>query len=183
LDPALMKVSETVYDGKLVKVQRSFDRDSPERFLEIVKHPGAAAVVALTDAGRLLLVSQYREATGGVMLEIPAGKLEPGERPEVCAHRELEEETGYRAGRLEELCSMFMSPGYCDEKIHIFAATGLEHSVASPDDDEDVTPVEMELDEALRMIDDGRIQDAKTVAGILEFVRKKKWSLTRGEMG
>jgi ADP-ribose pyrophosphatase len=178
-----MKVSETVYDGRLVKVVKRFEKDTPERFLEIVRHPGAAAVVALTKSGRLLLVSQYREATGGVLLEIPAGKLEPGERPEDCAYRELEEETGYRAGRLEELCAMFMSPGYCDEKIHIFAATGLEQSVANPDDDENVAPVEVELDEALRMIDDGRIRDAKTVAGVLEFVRKKKWSLASGTTG
>jgi ADP-ribose pyrophosphatase len=178
-----MKISETVYDGKLVKVVRRFEKETPESFLEIVKHPGAAAVVALTRTGKLLLVSQYREATGGVMLEIPAGKLEPGESPETCALRELEEETGYRAGSVEELCSMFMSPGYCDEKIHIFAAAELEPSVASPDDDEEVAPVEVEVDEAMRMIDDGRIQDAKTVAGILEFARKKKWSLSRGETG
>ncbi len=174
-----MKISETVYDGRLVKVERRFEKGSPQNFLEVVKHPGAAAVVALTRSGKLLLVSQFREATGGVLLEIPAGKLEPDEDPETCAYRELEEETGYRAGSLELLCSMFMSPGYCDEKIHIFAAAGLEPSAARPDEDEDVSPVEVEVDEAIRMMDDGRIQDAKTVAGILEFVRKKKWSLSR----
>jgi len=178
-----MKISETVYDGRLVKVVKRFEESSPQSYLEIVKHPGAAAVVALTAEGKLLLVSQYREATGGVLLEIPAGKLEPGERPETCAFRELEEETGYRAGSLEKLCEMFMSPGYCDEKIHIFAAAGLEPSVANPDDDEDVAPVEVELAEAMRMIDDGRIQDAKTVAGVLEFVRKRKWSISRGGKG
>ncbi len=174
-----MKTSETVYEGRLVRVEKRFEKGSPQNFLEVVRHPGAAAVVALTPAGKLLLVSQYREATGGVLLEIPAGKLEPGEAPETCAYRELEEETGYRAGSLEPLCSMFVSPGYCDERIHIFAAAKLEPVTARPDEDEDVSPVEIEVNEALRMIDDGRIEDAKTVAGVLEFARKKKWSLAR----
>jgi ADP-ribose pyrophosphatase len=175
-----MKISETVYDGKVIKVVRRFEKERPQSFFEMVKHPGSAAIVALTEKGKLLLVNQYREATGEFLLEIPAGKLEPGERPETCAYRELEEETGYRAGSLEELCSMFMTPGYCDEKIHIFAAADLAPSVTSPDEDEILAPVEVELNEAMRMIDDGRIQDAKTVAGILEFVRKKKWSLGPG---
>lgn len=176
-----MKTSETVYDGRLIKVVRRYEKGSPQKYLEIVRHPGAAGVVALTAAGKVLLVRQYREAAGGALLEIPAGKLEPGERPEACAQRELEEETGYKAGSMDKLCEMFMSPGYCDEKIHIFAAAGLAPSSVDPDEDEEIAPVEVEVDEAMRMIDDGRIQDAKTVAGILQFARKKKWSLTLGE--
>jgi ADP-ribose pyrophosphatase len=175
-----MKVTEIVYNGKVIKVLRRFDEERPQNFFEMVKHPGSAAIVALTGNGGLLLVNQYREATGEFLLEIPAGKLESGEPPEACAYRELEEETGYRAGSLEKLCSMFMTPGYCDEKIHIFAASNLVASVSNPDEDEVLSPVEVELEEALRMIDDGRIQDAKTVAGVLEFVRKKKWSLGSG---
>jgi len=174
-----MKVSETVYSGKVITVVRRFDDGTPKSYFEMVKHPGSAAVVAVTEQGRLLLVNQFREATGGFLLEIPAGKLEQGEPPEDCAHRELEEETGFRAEALERLCSMFVTPGYCDERIHIFSATGLIPSKTSLDEDEVLTPVEVDFTEALRMIDDGRIQDAKTIAGILEYARKKKWSLSR----
>ncbi len=172
-----MKVTETVYSGRVIKVLRRADQQRPDRYFEMVAHPGSAAVVAVTEGGRLVLVNQFREAVGGFLLEIPAGKLETGEPPDGCARRELEEETGYLAGRLEEMCSMFVTPGYCDEKIHIFSASGLTPSTANPDDDEVLAPVEVDFVEALRMIDDGRIRDAKTIVGILEYVRKNKWSL------
>jgi ADP-ribose pyrophosphatase len=169
-----MKVTEVVYRGKVISVARRFEPETPSAFFEVVKHPGSTAIVAVTQEGKLLLVDQYREAVDGYLFEIPAGKLEPGEAPESCAHRELEEETGFRAGRLEKLCELLMTPGYCDERIHIFVATELVPSKSNLDENEILTPVEIELEETLRMIDEGRIQDAKTVAGILEFVRKKK---------
>ena len=86
---------------------------------DLVRHPGAAAVVPFMEDGRVLLIRQFRFATGGEILEIPAGKLDPGEAPEACAARELEEETGYRAGRLERLGSIWTTPGFCDEIIHL----------------------------------------------------------------
>ncbi|UCF77956.1 MAG: NUDIX hydrolase [Candidatus Eiseniibacteriota bacterium] len=175
-----MKVSEVVYRGKVVNVARSFERENPSAFFEIVEHPGSAAVVALTGKGKLLLVDQYREAVGGYLLEIPAGKLEREEDPATCAARELEEETGYRAGSMEKLFELFTTPGYCNENIHFFVATGLVASKSNPDENEVLEPVELEVGEALEMIDDGRIRDAKTVAGILEFVRRRKWSLHPG---
>ncbi len=175
-----MKTTEVVYRGKVITVARRFEPETPSAFFEMVRHPGSTAIVALTPEGKLLLVDQYREAIDAYLFEIPAGKLEPGEAPEVCARRELEEETGFRAGKMEELCELLMTPGYCDERIHIFVATELAPSKTNLDENEILTPVEMEPGVALRMIDDGRIQDAKTVAGILEFVRKKKWSLSAG---
>jgi ADP-ribose pyrophosphatase len=177
-----MKVTEVVYEGKVISVARKFEPENPSAFFEMVRHPGSTAVVAVTPDGKLLLVDQYREAVDGFLLEIPAGKLEPNEDPETCAVRELEEETGYRAGNMEKLCEVFMTPGYCDEIIHIFAATELTPSESNLDENEILTPVELGFTEALKMIDDGRIRDAKTVAGILEFIRKRKWSLSIDEL-
>ncbi|KPJ60509.1 MAG: hypothetical protein AMJ46_05720 [Latescibacteria bacterium DG_63] len=173
-----MRVTEVVYEGKVVSVTRSYEPGKPSAFFETVRHPGSTAVVALTEEGKLLLVDQYREAIDGFLLEIPAGKLEPNEDPEVCARRELEEETGYKAGTMEKLCEFFTTPGYCNESIQIFVASGLKPSKSNLDEHEVLTPVEMKVSKALTMIDDGRIRDAKTIAGILAFARKKKWSLS-----
>src|SRR4029453_18833610 len=93
--------------------------------LEIVRHPGAAAVVPLKDSGTVVLIKQFRHAAGGFIYEIPAGKLHPGEDPKHCAARELEEEIGYRVGKLDLLSSIFTAPGFTDEVIHIYKATGL----------------------------------------------------------
>ena len=173
-----MRVTDVAYSGKVISVVRTYESGNPSAYFEIVRHPGSAAVVAVTDEGRLLLVNQYREAIGSYVLEIPAGKLEAGEAPEICAARELEEETGKRARSLEKLCEFFVTPGYSDEKIRIFSAMGLERSQTNLDEDEVLSPVEIDFTDALRMIDDGKIEDAKTIAGILAFARKKKWSLS-----
>jgi ADP-ribose pyrophosphatase len=173
-----MKVTDVVYSGKVISVVRTYEPEKPSAYFEAVRHPGSAAVVAMTNEGRLLLVNQYREAIGEYVLEIPAGKLEAGEAPETCASRELEEETGYRARSLEKLCEFFVTPGYSDEKIRIFSALGLESSKSNLDEDEVLSPVEVGLADAFAMIDDGRIEDAKTIAGILQFARKKKWFLS-----
>ena len=134
--------------------------------LEVVRHPGAAAVVPLKDDGRVVLIRQFRHAAGGFIYEIPAGKLHPGEDPLVCARRELEEEIGYRAGTLELLSSIFTAPGFTDEVIHIYKATGLSVGRQQLDRDEVLEVVEMSLPEAIRMIKDGEIRDAKSIVGL-----------------
>jgi len=135
--------------------------------LDIVHHPGAAAVVPFLDDGRVLLIRQYRFAALGELLEIPAGKLDPGEAPEVCAARELEEEAGVRAGRLEPLGFIWPSPGFTDERIHLFAAFDLEPARQSLEDDEVIETLTLSFDEALAEVWSGGISDAKSALALL----------------
>ncbi|HJT21476.1 MAG TPA: NUDIX hydrolase [Nitrospira sp.] len=134
--------------------------------LEIVRHPGASAVVPIKDDGTVVLIRQFRHAASGFIYEIPAGKLHPGEDPKHCAERELEEEIGYRPARLDLLSSIFTAPGFTDEVIHIYRATGLAKSRQNLDRDEVLEVVEMPLPEAIAMIRDGAIRDAKTIVGL-----------------
>ena len=134
--------------------------------LEVIRHPGASAVVPLTDDGRVLLIRQYRHAAGGFIYEIPAGKLDPGEDPVSCAARELEEEIGYRAGHLEHLLTFFTTPGFTDEIIHIYLATGLTAGTQQLEHDEILTVVPLPLADALARIRDGTIRDGKTIIGL-----------------
>ena len=134
--------------------------------LEIVRHPGAAAVVPLKDNGMVVLIKQFRHAAGGFIYEIPAGKLHPGEDPLHCAARELEEEIGWIAGRLERLTSMLTAPGFTDEVIHIYKATGLTAGRQQLDRDEVLEVLEISLEEAMKMIEAGTIRDAKTIVGL-----------------
>jgi ADP-ribose pyrophosphatase len=134
--------------------------------LEIVRHPGAAAVVPLTDHGVVVLVKQFRHAAGGFIYEIPAGKLHPGEDPVHCAARELEEEIGYVAGRLERLTSILTAPGFTDEVIHIYKATDMTVGRQQLDRDEVLEVLEVSLDEAIKMVNAGTIRDAKTIVGL-----------------
>ena len=134
--------------------------------LEVVRHPGAAAVVPLKDDGTVVLIRQFRHAAGGFIYEIPAGKLHPGEDPTACAARELEEEIGYRAGRFELLSSIFTAPGFTDEVIHIYKATGLTAGRQQLDRDEVLEVIELPLSEAVRLIEAGTIRDAKSIVGL-----------------
>jgi ADP-ribose diphosphatase len=134
--------------------------------LEVVRHPGASAVVPLKEDGTVVLIRQFRHAAGGFIYEIPAGKLSPGEEPLACAARELEEEIGYRAGSFNLLSSIFTAPGFTDEVIHIYKATGLTKGRQQLDRDEVLEVVEMPLDEAIGMIRTGAIGDAKTIVGL-----------------
>jgi ADP-ribose pyrophosphatase len=133
---------------------------------DFVRHPGAAAVVPFLDDGRVLLIRQFRFATGGEIMEVPAGKLDPGEAPEVCAARELEEETGYRAGRLERLGSIWTTPGFCDEIIHLYAAFDLTPAEQRLEPDEIIELVPTPLDEALDALS-GPVVDGKTATALL----------------
>ena len=134
--------------------------------LEIVRHPGAAAVVPLKNSDTVVLIKQFRHAAGGFIYEIPAGKLHPGEDPKDCAARELEEEIGYRAGKLDLLSSIFTAPGFTDEVIHIYKATGLSKGRQQLDRDEVLEIVEVSLQESIEMIRAGSIRDAKTMVGL-----------------
>jgi len=140
--------------------------------LELIRHPGAAAIVpcASDPPGAdptILLIRQYRYATGGQLWEIPAGTLDPGEEPEACARRELLEETGVTAARLERLTSIWTTPGFTTEVIHLYLATGLTAGEPSRERDEFIEVVPQPLSRVLELIRDGAIVDAKTVVAIL----------------
>lgn len=134
--------------------------------LEIIHHPGAAAIVAVDDAGRVALVRQYRHAAGGWILELPAGKLDAGEPPLACAARELREETGLVADDLHELGWIFTTPGFTDEKIFLFLARHLHQGDADLQHDEVLTVEHVPFADALAMIHRGEIRDAKSIAGL-----------------
>lgn len=163
--------SERVYSGRVVRLRVDRVRLEPGGRLarrEVVEHPGAVALVPLTADGQVVLVRQYRYAAGRELLEIPAGTLEPGEDPETCARRELEEETGRRARSLEHLASVFTSPGFCSEQIHIYLAR-LEDKPGGephPDEDERLLIESMPLEEALAWALGGRLTDAKSIVGL-----------------
>lgn len=167
--------SRRVYSGRVVNldVDRVRFPDGSEGELELIRHPGASAVVPFLsdpegDDPQVLLIRQYRYASGGYLLEIPAGTLDhPDEDPRDCAVRELREETGCTAERMERLTTMFTTPGFTDERIHLFMATGLTHGDAALAADEFVETVPMALSDALGRIERGEIQDAKTVLGLL----------------
>ena len=134
--------------------------------LEMIRHPGAAAVVPVKDDGTVVLIRQFRHAAGGFIYEIPAGKLASGEDPLHCASRELEEEVGYRASTFELLSSIFTAPGFADEVIHVYKATGLTKGRQHLDRDEVLDVIEMPLSEAITKIEDGSIRDGKTIVGL-----------------
>ena len=144
-------------------------RDGAERKRQIVVHPGAAVVLPRLDAERIILLHLQREAVGGELLELPAGKVDPQEDAETCARRELVEETGYRAGRMAKLCEFYPSPGILTEKIHAFVAEDLTEVGQKLQPGEDLTPVIMTLDEALNLVRRRRLEDGKTLITLLMF--------------
>ncbi|MCM3730574.1 NUDIX hydrolase [Fictibacillus nanhaiensis] len=135
---------------------------------EIVKHPGAVAVLAVTEEGKILMVEQYRKPLEKTIIEIPAGKLESGENPLECAKRELLEETGYSCKKLEPIGSFYTSPGFADELIHLFFTDSLvKQGGQMTDEDEFLNVMEVSVDEARQMVSDERIHDAKTAYSVL----------------
>lgn len=134
--------------------------------LEMIRHPGAAAIVPVHEDGSVTLVRQYRHAADGYIWEIPAGKLDAGEEPVCCAARELREEVGLKAGELLRLGVIFTAPGFCDERIHLFLARQLTATAQQLDEDEVLSVSRVPLPQALDMIRSGAIQDAKTIAGL-----------------
>lgn len=166
--------SRRIYSGRVVNLDVDTARfpDGSTGELEMIRHPGAAAVLPFLSDPRgpdpaVLLIRQYRYATGGPLLEIPAGRLERGEDPAVCARRELLEEAGVEAGQVEPLTTIWTTPGFTDERIHLFWAADLKTRTTAREPDEFIEVVTKPLAEALTMVRDGAIRDGKTVVAIL----------------
>ena len=161
--------SRTAYDGKLIDV--TVERWG-EHEREIVEHPGAVAIVAIDRDGMLTLVRQRREAVRTELLELPAGTLEEGEAPLVCARRELEDETGLTGGTWREETVFYTTPGFCRERMHLFFAEELERGDASPESDEELEVVRWPRAEIAAKV--GEIEDAKTLAGLLLYLQRSE---------
>lgn len=166
--------SNRIHTGRVINLDIDTVRfpDGSVGELELVRHPGAAAVLPFASDPRgpdptLLLIKQYRYAAGGPLIEIPAGRLNPGEDPEACARRELLEEVGVNPGRVERLTTIWTTPGFTDERIHLFWATDLTTGQHAREPDEFIEVVPTPLRTALTLIRDGVICDAKTVVSIL----------------
>lgn len=165
--------SEEVYAGRIISVARDTVREVEVTYVrEVVGHPGGAGIVAYFEDGTTALVRQYRHPARGYVLEIPAGKIDPGERPEQTAGRELEEELGVVASRLEELSAFYTTPGFCAEKLWVFLATGLRETAHRYETDEIIEVVRVPLREALALVASGEIEDAKTIIGLTLAARR-----------
>ena len=164
------------YRGRIInlRVDTALLPNGSSATREVVEHPGGVCVAALTEDGCLLFVRQVRYPYQKVLLELPAGKLDPGEDPLEAGKRELREETGAEAARYESLGELYPSPGYCGEIIHLYAATGLTFGQMSPDEDEFLEVEKIPLEEAARMVLDNEIADAKTQAAVLKVYCREK---------
>jgi ADP-ribose pyrophosphatase len=163
-----------LYDGKVVNLRVDTVQlsNGVTATREVVEHRPAVAMVPVDAEGRLVLVRQWRTPAGGTLLEVPAGTTDGGEDIESAVQRELQEEVGYRAGKLTRLCGFWVAPGYCTEYIHIYLAEDLTESRLPGDEDEQIEVVRLTLDEALRAVSTGAIEDAKSQVGILMYATR-----------
>jgi ADP-ribose pyrophosphatase len=160
--------SQKVFEGRVFNVTVDTVREGELTYQrEVVHHPGSAVIVPVFDDGTVALVRQYRHPTVRYLLEVPAGTLADGERPEIGAARELKEELGIVAARLEKLSEFFVSPGFCEEKMWIYLATELTEGEQALEDDENLEVVRLPIADVLDMIASGEIQDAKTIIGLM----------------
>jgi ADP-ribose pyrophosphatase len=171
-DQALQEItleSKTMFRGKIVNLRVDTVRLPSGRVVtrEVAEHSDSVCIVPIDDQGRVLLVRQYRTPVGEALLELPAGGVEEGEVSEETVQRELQEETGNRAGTLRHLSSFWMTPGWCDEYMHTYLATDLTESRLAGDDDENIVVERFSLDRALELIGTGEIKDVKSIAGLL----------------
>lgn len=168
--------SQTIYKGKVIQLdlEKVELPDGKQSTRELVRHPGAVAVIATTNEGKLILVEQYRKALEKSIVEIPAGKMEPGEDPKETAWRELYEETGYQADSLQFLTSFYTSPGFADEIIYIYEANGLKKGEQQLDEDEFVVNLELSLEQCEKLIEEEQIHDAKTAYAIMYLKLKNR---------
>ena len=159
-----------IYQGKLIKVDKEeYTTSLGPVVTDIVTHPGAVGIIPILDDGKIILIRQWRRAVKEVLLEIPAGTLEEGEDPAVCAMRELQEETGYRAATLKPLSMIYTCPGFCTERIYLFAAYGLTKDPLVCDDHEVIEVVPMSLEDLHKLIAAGSVTDSKTISAISLF--------------
>jgi ADP-ribose pyrophosphatase len=165
--------SEEIYRGYAIKVHKDTLRlpDGKEITRDVVAHPGAVVVLAVEN-GEVLFVRQYRHAAGESLLELVAGTREPGEEPEVTAAREIQEEAGYKAGKITKLGEFFSAPGFCSELLHLYLAEELTPSRLPGDEDEEIEVERYSVQEALRMATAGEIRDAKTLVGVLLYAQR-----------
>lgn len=168
--------SEKIFKGVVFDVERDRLREESgiEVVRDVVRHPGGAGALPLFDDGRVTLVRQYRHPARRELLEIPAGRIEDGEMPERCAAREVEQEIGFRAGRMEKLAEFYSTPGFCEERLYVYLATELTPSSQDLDHDELIEIVHLPLDEAMKMAECGGIEDSKTIIALL-MAGKLKW--------
>ena len=165
--------SRTAYKGGHIEVRedRVIEPAGHECSREIVVHPGAVCIVALPSPDQVILIRQYRHAAGRELVEIPAGTLHSDEDPRECAIRELEEEAGYRASSMVERARFWTTPGFTTEIMYLYEATGLTKTQINPDEDEVIEVDVVSRSKALQMIDDGQIQDAKSILGLLRVLK------------
>ncbi len=165
----------TVHLGRIIEVQVDDVeiRDGLNVRRDVVRHPGAVVMLAIDSEKRLLWIRQHRWAAGRELLELPAGTLEQGEAPEECARRELAEETGFAAATWQALGGFYSAPGFCDEYLHAFAANDLTPEAAEADEDEDITLEPLTLDETMAHLEAGDIVDAKSLATLMLYLRKR----------
>jgi ADP-ribose pyrophosphatase len=160
--------SKEIFSGRVFDVSVDTVREGDKTYVrEVVHHPGSAVIMPAFDDGTIALVRQYRHPAVKYLLELPAGTLEENENPEAGAARELEEELGVVAGRMEKLSEFFVSPGFCEEKMWLYLATDLSETKQRLEDDELIEVVRLPIDRALQMITDGEIEDAKTIIGLI----------------
>lgn len=171
-------VSEKIFSGTIFNVDRDRiqEPDGSEIVREVVRHPGGAGGLPLFEDGTVALVRQYRHPAGRDLLEIPAGRMEPGETPELCAAREIEQEIGYRPGRIEKIAEFFSTPGFCEERLFVYLATRLLPAQQNLDHDEFVEVVRIPLADAILMANRGDIEDSKTLVALLMADRLIKTS-------
>jgi len=165
-----------LYDGRVFRLAKERLRlpNGVMAELEVIRHPGASAIVPLLGDNTVVMIRQYRHAAGGFLWEIPAGTMNPGESPVECARRELPEEVGYQARSFQVLGEIFPVPGYSDERIHIFLATDLTRGRQKLDKDEVLDVKLIPLEKALEMVKKGEIRDAKTIIGLFFMMLKKR---------
>ncbi len=170
--------SRTIYEGKVLKLRLDDVRlpDGRKTRREVVEHSDAVAIVALDDDNNTLLVKQFRKPVEKALLELPAGCIEPSEEPAATVSREMREETGYKPNKMEKLGGFYSSPGFCTEYMHVYLATGLVGDKLYAEDTDDIEVVRVPLEEVEDLIDSGAIRDAKSIAGLLLYLKSLKKS-------
>jgi len=178
---ARVRAHRVVYEGKVLSlhVDEVEEPEGARATREVVRHRGSVAALAITDDGRIVLVRQYRYPVDESVWELPAGRLDAGEDPETAVQRELQEEIGQKAGRLEKIAFFYTTPGFCDEAMHVFRASGLTASKLRGDDDERIEVRTFALEELRRMIASGEIREGKTLVALLMELARAPGSAAR----
>ncbi len=173
--PHKLNHRKQIYRGRIVNLilDEITTQQGIETIREVFQHPGGAAVVPVLPGGDVLLVRQFRYPMQEYLLELPAGKIDGDELPEVTAARELAEEVGYAAGRLTKIAECYTTPGFCDEKLHVYLAEELKPVLTAPDEDEELEIVRFSIDELRDLIQQRKIHDAKTIIGIQHLLLRR----------